>query len=288
MLLGGAGVLLAACGASSTKGAGTGTGKTAASAAGSGGPVLRADQYQLVQFFKSGTPPAGVAHRLPFGLGSTDGVLQAGGPQQMDVRILDADGKTDVVPPSVATRHANQLQRPYWPVIADLAAGRYQAVFSLGGATVGSPAFFDVGSVAKLPKQGDKLPPVATPTPVNGRGVNPICTRTPACGLHDVSLDTVLGKSPVVLMVATPAYCQTAICGPTLDVLLDNRRPGITYIHAEVWKDTTLSEPAPLLDAYGIDYEPVLFVVRADGTIAERLDVIFDADDLAAALAKAL
>ena len=270
--------MLAACG--SSKGSSTGVGAGA-------GVVLPADQYQVVQFFKSGTPPAGMPFRVPFGLGSTDGVLQAGGPQQMDVRVLDGNGR-EAQASATVTRHARELERPYWPVTIDLAQGTYQAVFTLAGKAVGSPAFFDVGTVPTLPKPGDKLPVHTTPTPENTEGVTPICTRSPACPLHDVSLDTVLGTSPVALLVATPAYCQTAICGPVLDVLLNNRLKGITYIHAEVWMDDTFKSSAPLLDAYGIDYEPVLFVARADGTVVDRLDVIFDADDLAASLAKAL
>jgi hypothetical protein len=168
-VLGGSGLVLAACG--SGKGS-SGTGGTAGTSA-----VLPADQYQVVQFFKSGTPPAGMPFRLPFGLGSTDGVLQAGGPQQMDVRILDANGR-EAQPSATVTRHARQLERPYWPVTINLAKGTYQAVFMLGGKAVGSPAFFDVGTVPTLPKPGDKLPVHTTPTAKNTEGVTPICTRS--------------------------------------------------------------------------------------------------------------
>ena len=268
--------MLAACGS-----------KGASNGASNPSKVLAPDQSQPVLFFKSGTPPAGIPFRLPFGLGSTEGVLEAGGPAQMQARILDANGAAAQAPVTV-TRHAKQLQRPYWPVPINLAKGTYQAVFTIDGKDVGSPAFFEVGTATKLPKPGDKLPVHTTPTPASTEGVTPICTRSPACPLHDVSLDTVLGRKPVALLVATPAYCQTAICGPVLDVLLGNRLDGITYSHAEVWMDDTFKSNTPLLEAYGIEYEPVLFVVRADGTVVDRLDVIFDADDVTASLKRAL
>lgn len=257
------------------------------------GPVtttkLGDTQYVVVQFFKSGTVPAGIAHRLPFGLGGSDGVLEAKGPGAMDVRLLDQDGKGEVQPKQQAVRHANGVQRPYWPVMVNLPAGTYQAEFSVGGKVVGSPAFFAVDGSGKLPKVGDTLPVVPTPTPTNALGVNPLCTHDPQCALHDVSLDEVLGKGkPVVLLVATPAYCQTAICGPMLDLLLANRKSGITYIHNEVWKTDKLDVPAPLLDTYGIDYEPVMFVANGAGRVTARLDVIWDVDDLNAAVATAL
>lgn len=275
MVLGGAGLVLAACG-----------GSKGSSGNGSDDDVP-ADQLQIIRFFQSGTAPADVEHSLPFGLGSADGVILTGGPEVLDVRILDGND-VEVVPTSQVKRHAAQLERPYWPVRVKLPLGRYQAVFSSGGKAVGTPAFFDVGGYPNLPKTGDKLPVGPTPTAANTLGVTPICTRTPACDLHEVSLDTVVGKgTPVALMIATPAYCKTAICGPTLDVLLKNRVDGITYIHQEVWLDDTFESTAPLLQQYGLEFEPCLLVIKGDGTIAERLDVIFDADDVKAALAKA-
>jgi hypothetical protein len=281
VLLGGAGLALGACGSSGSSKGSTAKGTAAAA------EELPLDQLQIVRFFMSGTAPADVEHQLPFGLGSQDGVVLTGGPEQLDVRILDGNG-VEVVPTAPVQRHAKQLERPYWPVRVKLPLGRYQAVFASGGKAVGSPAFFDVGGFPKLPKTGDKLPVSQTPTKGNTQGVTPICTRDPVCPLHDVSLDAVLGTGkPLALMIATPAYCKTAICGPTLDVLLNNRVDGITYIHAEVWKDNTFEQSAPILQTYGLEFEPCLFVVKGDGTVVERLDVIFDADDVAAALAKA-
>src|SRR3546814_12918171 len=71
-------------------------------------------------------------------------------------------------------------------------------------------------------KPGDAIPAVATPTPTDARGVNPICTAEPACPLHDVSLADALGEGrPIALLVATPAFCQIAICRPVLALLLE-------------------------------------------------------------------
>jgi hypothetical protein len=296
LLLAGAGVVLGAC-SSSSKGSSQSTAAPTGGTATSGGAAgassaplttvkLGNAEYQVVQFFKSGSIPADVAHRLPFGLGSKDGVLESNGPAAMDVRVLDIDGKRDVMPPSQSVRHANGVQRPYWPVQVKLPQGTYQAQFSVGGKKVGDAAFFDVVSGGLLPRPGGKLPSVATPTPANAQGVSPLCTRNPPCDLHDVSLDEVVGKGkPVVLVVATPAYCQTAICAPMLDLVLANRKSGITYIHQEVWTSTKLETPAPLLTTYGIDYEPILFVADGNGTVTARLDVIWDLDDLHAAMA---
>src|SRR3546814_11078234 len=84
-------------------------------------------------------------------------------------------------------------------------------------------------------KPGDAIPAVATPPPTDARGVNPICTAEPACPLHDVSLADALGEGrPIALLVATPAFCQIAICGPVLDVLLEatGGHPDVRPLHA--------------------------------------------------------
>lgn len=291
LLVAGGGALLAACGGSKS---GSSSATSAATGGGTGsaaaGPVSTSKlgdvDYTVVQFFKSGTIPPGIAHRLPFGLGDSQGVLEAKGPAAMDVRILDEAGKAEVVAKQQSVRHANGIQRPYWPVTVTLPAGTYAAEFSVGGKVVGDLAYFAVADTPKLPKVGDALPVMPTPTPANPQGVAPLCTRDPVCKLHDVSLDEVLGKGkPVVLLVATPAYCQTAVCGPMLDLMLGQLKSGVTYIHNEVWKTDKLDVPAPLLDAYAIDYEPVLFVADGAGKVTARLDVIWDVDDLNAAVA---
>ena len=81
---------------------------------------------------------------------------------------------------------------------------------------------YDPADVA-IPQVGAPLPPFDTPTVEDGRGVNPICTREPACPLHDVSTQSsaLSAGQPVAYLIGTPAYCQTAVCGPVLDLLLD-------------------------------------------------------------------
>jgi hypothetical protein len=41
---------------------------------------------------------------------------------------------------------------------------------------------------------------------------------------------------------------------------------------------------SPIVQAYGLDFEPSLFLVQADGTVQRRMDVIFDVDEVTEAL----
>ena len=114
------------------------------------------------------------------------------------------------------------------------------------GATT-SVDVYDPADVA-IPQVGDPLPPFDTPTVDDGRGVNPICTREPACPLHDRTQSSALeAGQPLAYLIGTPAYCKTAVCGPVLDLLLDEQdsRPDLAMVHAEVYTDDTIEVVAP-------------------------------------------
>jgi hypothetical protein len=127
-----------------------------------------------------------------------------------------------------------------------------------------------------LPAPGQQAQAVATPTGNESLGYERICTRTPEqCGMHEISLDEALaGDTPVVLLFATPAFCQTAVCGPTVDVVEQVRRRGfddVTFIHCEIFSDAgeTLGDPVV---AWNLPTEPWMFVIDPGGTIVRRAD----------------
>jgi len=292
-LAAGAGLVVAsACGGTKRGGATPTTGPGASSSTGS---------TVLVRFFSDGVQAAGTPQRLPFGLGNADGVVTSGGPDVLSFRILDQSGGV-VLPAVTAIRHAEGLPRPYWPLQLELATpGTYTAEVDAEGAK--ATAAFSILEPAKvaIPKPGDRMVPVDTPTTADAHGVTPICTRSPACPLHDVTLRAALAEGkPVTLLIGTPAYCQTGICGPALDLLVAQRDafPGIHFLHAEIYVDpehalssgsTTaqgadLGDVTPVVNAYSLPFEPVLYLAKADGTIANRLDSIYDTNELKAAL----
>lgn len=292
-LAAGAGLLVASACGSKGKGSGASAGSGAGGA--TGGTVL-------VSFFSDGVQAAGTPQRFPFGLGDANGVVTSGGPDQLTFRITDEAG-TVVVPEVTAVRHAEGLPRPYWPLSLSLpTAGNYIAEATVNGSR--ATAAFSVAEPAKvqIPKPGDRMVPVDTPTVTDAKGVTPICTRSPACPLHDVTLTAALAEGkPVALLIGTPAYCRTGICGPVLDLLLPQRDafPGVHFLHAEVYMDpehrqtagsttaqgTDLGDVTPAVKAYDLPFEPVLYLAKAGGVIATRLDTIYDTAELKAALA---
>lgn len=285
VLLGGASVaLLGACGGGGKVGAGGSSGPRPTASDGS--------RLSLVAFFGGADAvQAGIRQRVTFGLGDAQGALIDNGPDKLDITV--SSGRR-LIERTTAERHRKGLTRGYYPVsFTPPKAGRYTVRTTVEGERV--DATFEVGAEAAIPQAGQALPVVDTPTASDPRGVNPICTRVPACPLHEVNLrDALAAHKPVALLVATPAYCQTAICGPVLEVLLSQRAEyagRIDMIHAEVYADGQKAADniaqaalAPLLQAYHLPFEPSLFLCRADGTLATRLDTIFDEVELAAAL----
>jgi len=148
--------------------------------------------------------------------------------------------------------------------------------------------FFQVLKKPLGPIPGGAAPAAPSPTAEATLGVDPICTRDPACPLHTKSLDALIGKGrPVAVMFATPARCQTQFCGPVLDQLLavqGDYSSEVDFVHVEIYESTEGTNLVSTISAWGIDSEPWLFTVSADGTVQERLDGAFATDEIRGAL----
>lgn len=128
---------------------------------------------------------------------------------------------------------------------------------------------------SELPAPGAQAISVATPTIDDDLGYARICTRSPEpCGMHEVSLDDALdGDTPVVVLFSTPAFCQTAVCGPTVEVIDGVRADydDVTFVHCEIFSDAGETVGDPIV-AWELPTEPWMFVIDADGTIVHRAD----------------
>jgi hypothetical protein len=153
-----------------------------------------------------------------------------------------------------------------------------------------TPFVFQVPKQHVSPVAGDPAPRAASPTTAHTLGVNPICTRVPACPLHTQSLADVIGKGrPVAVMFATPARCTSRYCGPVLDMmltLLPPFRDHIDFLHVEIYRNNETSDLISTVDAWGpLTGEPWLFGVDGSGVVRSRLDGAFDESEMRALLA---
>ena len=237
----------------------------------------------LVRFFDDPSTIIGNSRRLVFGLAQADGTLREEGPDTVNGELIDPTG----VPLGavVGTRRAKDLSRQYYQFRVDVPAeGIYTLRVTSAGETADSSFTVVAPGALAFPSPGDAIEPFDTPTMADPRGVDPVCTRDPVCSFHDRTLAELLEEGALIAyLVGTPAHCQTGVCGPMLDVMLSVRDqyPTIAFLHAEVFADNAATKVAPAVEALGLSFEPVLYLVGADGVVVDRLDVIFDATELA-------
>lgn len=158
----------------------------------------------------------------------------------------------------------------------------WQAEITADGQT--ATGYFMVRATSVAPDVGQPAPRTASPTPTDTLGVDPICTRSPACDLHSTSLAAVVGARPLAVMFATPARCQTQLCAPSLDQLLavGPQYDNVDSVHVEIYKDKTGPDVSPTVAAWNLDSEPFFYTVDAAGTIVGRLDGAFAQDEVQA------
>ncbi len=284
VLAGGAALaFLTACGGDDGGSADGGTSAPDTTGATAAGPGVL-----LVLLPQQGVLTADGEQRVPLAFADTEGVPVREGLEPRDFQIRADTGEPTVV---TVEPHRDGVPTPYYPLRFTPAAPGIHEITVVGEDGYNAVTL-DISQDALIPLVGQPLPSVATPTTADARGVDPICTRTPACDLHAVSLAEVLGTGPVALSIATPEFCQTAICGPVLDLLIEALPdyPTITGVHAEVYADPrgnddpTAGGLSPITDEFALTFEPTLYLVDATGTIVTRLDSVYDRVELREAL----
>lgn len=149
---------------------------------------------------------------------------------------------------------------------------------------------------------GQKAPASKTPTVADvGGDVRKISTdATPDPAFYQTSVaDALAAHKPFMLIFATPKFCTSAQCGPTLDLFkpVAAAHPDVTFINVEPYKlQVTDGQLQPVLDAqnglvtaeasdaFKLSSEPYIFVVGADGTVSSSFEMVFSPDEIEAAI----
>ena len=142
-----------------------------------------------------------------------------------------------------------------------------------------------VGRFPQVPDVGERAPVIHTPTPADvGGDLAKIDTRVPPDQMHAVDFAEVVGRQPIVLVFATPALCQSRVCGPVVDVaqqVADEFKGKADFIHMEVYAENDPSKGLrPQLKAYGLPTEPWTFLIGRDGLIKDRIEGAYGVSEL--------
>lgn len=149
-----------------------------------------------------------------------------------------------------------------------------------------------VGRFDSVPDVGDPAPRIHTPTSDEVAQISEIDTRIPPDSMHGTDFADVVGREPVVIVFATPQFCQSRVCGPTVDIVEEVKAKigdRAAFIHMEVFEDNDPGKGLrPQLRAFHLPTEPWAFVIDRNGRIAARFEGAFGADELTEAIEKAV
>jgi hypothetical protein len=151
----------------------------------------------------------------------------------------------------------------------------------------------EVGEFKKIPRVGEPAPLIHTPTAQDvGGDLSKITTRIPPDSQNKVDYAEALGRKPIVLLFATPEFCQSRVCGPVVDVAEQAQREygnKADFIHMEIYNQ---NDPAngvrPQVRAFHLPSEPWLFTINRRGRIAAEVEGAFGLKLMHQAIDKAI
>ncbi|MEO6712454.1 MAG: hypothetical protein ABIM89_03380 [Mycobacteriales bacterium] len=147
------------------------------------------------------------------------------------------------------------------------------------GTVYGGGVTIDVVATSPSPVAGQPAISVVTPTTADPGGADPLCSNSPPCPMHEISLDAALknGK-PTVLTIAAPAYCATETCGPVVR-LVSAAMPAYAdrynFVHIEAYDKDDIRTLVPAAAAWKLTSEPFTFFIDAAGIVRDRLPGAF-------------
>jgi hypothetical protein len=141
----------------------------------------------------------------------------------------------------------------------------------------------------QVPQVGEKAPLIHTPTAADvGGDLAKIDTRNPHDQMHEVDFADALDEQPIVLVFATPALCQSRVCGPVVDVaqqVADEYEGKADFIHMEVYNDNDPGKGIrPQLRTYHLPTEPWTFLIDRNGVVRDRIEGAYGVPELEAAM----
>jgi hypothetical protein len=166
-----------------------------------------------------------------------------------------------------------------WKAVIDVEGGGYDGTVR---------TVFDVKKEGTTPDIGEKAPIVDTPTASDVADLSKITTDPdPSRRFYNLSIAEALeADKPAVIVFATPQFCTSQVCGPTLSIVKDVARefPHINFVHVEPYdldKVPEKLEPVPAVTAWGLPSEPWVFVTDQRGRVVAKYEGSVAAAELA-------
>jgi hypothetical protein len=151
---------------------------------------------------------------------------------------------------------------------------------------------FNVIANPVVPAVGQPAPRSHNPTAKDVPDVSYIDSGNPPDDMHQISIaDAIAQGRPTLVIFATPAFCQTATCGPEVKVV-QSLEPAyqarLTFIHVEIYRDykpdPTKRQFAQTVLDWRLQTEPWIFLIDSKGIIRARFEGPTATDEVKAAI----
>ena len=226
-------------------------------------------------------------------------------PSHVDFYALERDPETPAA--SVEASYlASGLGRGLYRAAVDFdCVGEWGAQISTtldDGSTASERLRFEVQPAGPTPAVGAPAPRSESLTAMTLQEVRRISTdpNPYAAAYASTVAEAVTSGQPAIIFFATPAFCQTGFCGPTIELVKSVAREyegKVAYVNVEPYQlHETVDGLRPALDAdgrlqpvdaaldYGIPIEPYLFIVDAKGNVFAKFEGLVGGDELRAAI----
>lgn len=148
-----------------------------------------------------------------------------------------------------------------------------------------------IAEKGSAPNIGEPAPATKTPKASEVAELTTITSdANPQPRFYQMSVaDAVTSGKPSLIMFATPGFCETAVCGPSIEVLArlsEKFGDKLNTVHVEVYQLPYEGKPVAAMQEWGLQSEPWLFLVDKDGRIAGRYEGGITFDELEPAVTK--
>ena len=268
--------------------------------------TARADQIELIKGPLSpdglqaifGTPDLGVGrNRVAFVVTSKTGLVREPAASVTSIHFTDESSTGESVQTALAIFRPwpHSVRGTYTTELDFDRAGRWGLDVSILDPT-GPPRlvklFFDVSESSIAPAVGSVSPASRNKTLEDVDDIKELTTgslRDPDLYMTTIA-DGVKSGLPTVVVMASPAFCTNAVCGPQVEVLRDlkDKYAGqANFIHVdyydnpdEIQGDLDRARPSSTVLEWNLPSSEWSFVIDRNGVIAERFEAFATLDEL--------
>ncbi len=151
-------------------------------------------------------------------------------------------------------------------------------------------ASVQVQAESSTPRLGERVSSIEHRTAADVADLTEISTSPdPLPVMYETSVAEALSEGrPFLIIFATPAFCQSRICGPVVDTvarLIPEYGDDIAFIHIEPFDLDLIRgggkfEPSVEAKAWGLPSEPWVFLVDASGRLTAKFEGIVTLEEL--------